>query len=138
MKRTFIAGLLLILITAVFALVAYADKPVEYQLVQIFDLPNPCSGLVETHTFTLNLRDHIHNGKLVRHANRTITTETGYIGRGTEQWVDNGQVFKFSQNDMLVNDAGDRIRAHWVYIMNFATDPPSLKVDNLTVICVGN
>jgi hypothetical protein len=139
MKRALTAGLLLILLTAVFAWVAYADKPTEYQAeTVVIEELNPCTGLLHTLTINVTIREHIHNGRLIRSGQRTITTDTGFIGQGTEQLVINGKVSKFTQNDLLMNAAGDRIRAHRVYVWNWATDPPSTKVFDYTVTCVAN
>ena len=117
-----------------------ASAPIEVPIFAQFDDVNPCSGLVHTITFTGAARIHDHDGRVVVHARRAITTSSGFEGRGTDTFVDNGNIQKVTANDMLANDSGDRIRAHIVLVLDLSTTPPTVRVMKGTfegVICVG-
>jgi hypothetical protein len=115
---------------------SFSGAPPEVPIFIQFD--NPCSGLPITVTITGRARV-INDGSVV-HLQRTITTSDGFKGRGTETDVDNGHIFKFTVNDMLTNDSGDRIRAHLVLVLDLSTTPPTVRVMKGTfrgTICVG-
>jgi hypothetical protein len=117
-----------------------ASAPVEVPIFAQFEDVNPCSGLVHTITFTGTARIHEHDGRVVVHAQRTITTSSGFEGRGRDTFVYNGKIQKVTANDMLTNESGDRIRAHIVLVLDLSTTPPTVRVMKGTfdeVICVG-
>jgi hypothetical protein len=131
--------LLLVLLTmAVLALAppAAADPPTEGSFVDTFEDVNPCTGLMHTVTITGTVFEHSHDGRVVVHVKRTITTDpTGFVGHGTESFVDNGQVARGSLTDILTNPAGDRIRAHGVFVLDISTD--TVRVGNFELTCLG-
>jgi hypothetical protein len=79
----------------------------------------PCRrSRVRTETFFA----HFHDGRVHGHSERTSTTSpTGFVGHGTDSLVDNGQVIKFTQTDILTNASGDRIRARFVFVLDLST-----------------
>jgi len=113
-----------------------ASAPIEVPIFIQFDGVNPCSGLIHTITITGTALIHEH----VAHSQVTITTSSGFVGRGTETDVDNGNIATLTLNHMLTNDSGDRIRAHLLLILDLSTTPPTVRVMKGTfdeVICVG-
>lgn len=106
-----------------------------------FDGVNPCSGLPQTVTFTGTAWIHeLPGGRVVVRSQRTITTSSGFEGRGTDTFVDNGNILKFTLNDMLTHPSGDRIRAHLLLVIDLTTTPPTVRVMKGTfggTICVG-
>jgi hypothetical protein len=131
--------LLLVLLTmAVLALAppAAADPPTEGSIEETFEDVNPCTGLIHEVTFTGTFFEHSHDGRIVVHAKRTITTDpTGFVGHGTDSFVDNGQVVRASLTDILTNPAGDRIRAHFVFVLDLSTD--TVRVEKGELTCLG-
>ncbi len=87
----------------------------------VFDDLNPCSGEVHTVTITDTSWVHEHKGKTIFRSERTITTRTGFEGRGTDLFVDNGQVMRFVRNDMLTHESGERIKAHFGLVVDLST-----------------
>ena len=117
-----------------------ASAPIEVPVFIQFDFLNPCSGLIHTVTFTGTARIHEHDGQVVVQTQRTITTSDGFQGRGTDTFVDNGKIQRFTLNDMLSHESGARIRAHFVQVIDLSTTPPTVRVFKGTfdgTICVG-
>ncbi len=112
-----------------------ASAPTEIPFVNVFEDLNPCSGVVHTVTMTGTLRVHEHDGRVVGHSEFTLTTSSGFVGRGTETFVANGNVVKFTINAMLTNDSGDRIRAHVVQVVDLSTSTVRVLKGSLT--CLG-
>jgi hypothetical protein len=131
--------LLLVLLTmAVLALAppAAADPPTESSFVDTFEDVNPCTGLMHTVTITGAVFEHSHDGRIVAHVERTITTDpTGFVGRGSESFVDNGQIVRDTLTDILTNPAGDRIRAHFMFMLDLSTD--TVRVEKGELTCLG-
>ncbi len=104
------------------AVPAAADPPAAFPFEFVFDDVNPCTG--DTHTVTIagTTFVHDHDGRIVAHSERTITTSpTGFVGHGTDSNVLNGQVEMFRLTDILTNPSGDRIRAHFVIVVDLST-----------------
>jgi hypothetical protein len=131
--------LLLVLLTmAVLALAspAAADPPTEGSFEGSFEDVNPCTGLIHEVTIAGTFFEHSHDGRVVVHAKRTITTApTGFVGHGTETFIDNGQVAKVTATDILTNPAGDRIRARFMFVVDISTE--TLRVDRFELTCLG-
>ena len=118
-------------ITRVAAASAPATVPFSFQ----FDDVNPCSGLIHTVTITGTERIHEHDGRLVVHGERTITTSSGFVGRGTHSFVANGNIEKFTLTDILSHPSGDRIRARFVFLFDVSTS--TVRVAKGTLACLG-
>lgn len=132
--------LLLVLLTlaalVVFVPPAAADPPTAEPFEFTFPDVNPCTGLIHTVTIAGTTFFHSHDGRTVAHSERTITTvPTGFVGHGTDSFVDNGQVLMFRLTDILTNPAGDRIRARNVFVVDFSTD--TVRVDKGELTCLG-
>jgi hypothetical protein len=131
--------LLLVLLTmAVLALAppAAADPPTEGSFEDTFEDVNPCTGLIHEVTITGTFFEHSHDGRIVVITERSITTDpTGFVGHGTDSFVDNGQVVRVSLTDILTNPAGDRIRARFVFVLDLSTD--TVRVEKGEVTCLG-
>jgi hypothetical protein len=132
--RLFVA--LLSVVALVFAAPAVADAPTEFPILEVFDDVNPCTGEVMTVTFVGTAFVHEHGSRIVVHAARTITTSDGFVGHGTDTFVDNGQVFKFSQTDILTNAAsGQRFRARVLVVGDVATE--TVRIERFSLTCLG-
>jgi hypothetical protein len=132
--------LLLVLLTlaalVVFVPPAAADPPTAMPFELTFPDVNPCTGLIHTVTIAGTTFVHSHDGRVVGHSERTITTDpTGFVGHGTDSFVDNGQIFKFRLTDILTNPAGDRIRARFVIVVDLSTE--TVRVEKGELTCLG-
>jgi hypothetical protein len=100
---------LLSVVALAFAVPAAADPPAEFPILDVFPDVNPCTGTPMTVTFTGTVFVHSHGSREVVRAQRTITTSDGFVGHGTDSFVDNGQVVKFRQTDIMTNaSSGER------------------------------
>ena len=115
---------------------AAADPPTTEPFSFTFEDVNPCTGLMHTVTIAGTAYFHEHDGRVVGRAERTIATvPTGFVGHGTESFVDNGQVFMDRLTDILTNPDGDRIRAQFVIVVDLSTD--TVRVEKGEVTCLG-
>jgi len=127
---------LLSVVALVFAVPAAADRPTEFPILDVFPDVNPCTGNPMTVTFVGTAYVHFHGSRIVGRSQRTITTSDGFVGHGTDSFVDNGQVFKFTQTDILANaSSGDRFRARTVFVVDLSTG--TVRVDRFELACVG-
>jgi hypothetical protein len=130
---------LLPVLLGLFALVvaapAAADRPTEFPILDVFPDVNPCTGTPMTVTFVGTVSVHSHGSRTVAIAHRTITTSDGFVGHGTDSFVDNGQVVKFRQTDIMTNASGDRFRARGVFVLDLSTD--TVRVERFELTCLG-
>jgi hypothetical protein len=126
---------LLSVVALAFAAPAAADRPTPFSFVDVFPDVNPCTGDPMTVTIATTAFIHEHGSRVVVHGERTITTSDGFVGRGTESFVDNGQVVKFRQTDIMRNASGERFRARGVFVLNLRTD--TVRVDRFELACLG-
>jgi hypothetical protein len=127
---------LLSVVALAFAAPAAADAPMEFPILDVFPDINPCTGTPMTVTFVGTLFVHIHDSREVNVAHRTITTSDGFVGHGTDSFVDNGQVIKFTQTDIMTNaTTGDRFRARNVFVLDLATE--TVRVGRFELTCLG-
>lgn len=114
---------------------AAADPPSEITLEELFDDTNVCTGEPQTVTLSVTFFVHEHDGQVTARGERTITTTTGFAGRGTSSFVMNDEVEVFRFTDILANDAGDRIRARSVFVLDLTND--TVRVDKFELTCLG-
>ena len=126
---------LLSLIALAFAAPAAADAPAEFPILDVFPDVNPCTGDPMTVTFVGTAYVHEHGSREVVHAQRTITTSDGFSGRGTDTFVINGQIFKYTQTDIMSNGSGDRFRARVIVVGDVSTD--TVRIDRFSLTCLG-
>jgi hypothetical protein len=133
--KTFFAVLLGV-VSLVFAVPAAADPPTAFPFEFVFDDVNPCTGDIHTVTIAGTTFVHDHDGRIVAHSEKTITTSpTGFVGHGTDSNVLNGQVEMFRLTDILANPSGDRIRARFVIVSDLSTGTVKVVTGGLT--CLG-
>jgi hypothetical protein len=113
-----------------------ASAPVQDQFVISFDDVNPCSGLNHTVTFHGTRWVHEREGRVVVRVKRRITTSSGFVGRGQDTFVANGNIEKVTANDMLSNGSGDRIRAHIAIVLDLRTS--TVKAFSRAFTCLGS
>lgn len=119
-----------------FAVPAAADPPTAFPFEFTFDDVNPCTGDIHTVTIAGTTFVHDHDGRIVANSERTITTNpTGFVGRGTDTFVDNAQVLMFRLSDILTNPSGDRIRARFVFVLDVSTG--TVRVERGGLTCLG-
>ena len=126
---------LLSVVALVFAVPAAADRPTEFPILDVFPDVNPCTGNPMTVTFVGTVYVHDHNGRVVALAHRTITTSDGFVGHGTDNFVDNGQVLISRITDIVTNASGDRFRARTVFVVDLSTG--TVRVDRGGLTCLG-
>jgi hypothetical protein len=117
-----------------FALPAAADPPDTFEFVEVFGDVNPCTGEAMTVTFVGTAYVHEHGSRILARNQRTITTSDGFAGRGADASLDNGQIITFRINDMMTNAAGDRFRAHGVFVGDVSTE--TTRVDRFELTCL--
>ena len=133
MKRLVIG--LLSVVALAFAAPATADPPTAFTFEDVFPDVNPCTGNIMTVTIAGTAFVHFHGTNIVGHSERTITTSDGFVGHGTDTFVDNGQVFMFRQTDIMTNASGDRFRARGVFVVDLSTE--TVRVDRFELTCLG-
>lgn len=134
MKRLVIG--LLSVVALAFAAPAAADPPVEEPIFDVFPDINPCSGEPMVVTFVGTALVHEHGERVVAVAHRTITTSDGFVGHGTDSFVENGQVLRATLTDIVTNEAtGQRFRARFVFVLDLRTD--TVRVDRGELTCLG-
>jgi hypothetical protein len=129
-----IIGLLSVVALA-FAAPAAADAPTEFPILDVFEDVNPCTGDVMTVTFTGTFFVHEHDSRVVVRGERTITTSDGFVGHGTDSFVDNGQVLVFRQADIMTNASGDHFRARGLFVLDLSTE--TVRIESFELTCLG-
>jgi hypothetical protein len=125
---------LLSIVALAFAAPAAADRPTEEPIFEVFPDVNPCTGAPMTVTFIGTVFFHEHGSRIVAQAHRTITTSDGFAGHGTDSFLDNGQVVVSRLSDIMTNAAGDRFRAHFVFVADLSTETVRVERGGLTCI----
>ena len=126
---------LLSVVALAFAAPAAADRPTQFPILDVFPDVNPCTGNPMTVTFVGTAYVHFHGDRVVARAQRTITTSDGFVGHGTDNFVDNGQVLMSRITDIMTNASGDRFRARGVFVLDLSTD--TVRVDRFELTCLG-
>ena len=126
---------LLSVVALAFAAPAAADRPTEFPILDVFPDVNPCTGNPMTVTFVGTVLVHEHGSRVVAIAHRTITTSDGFVGHGTDSFVDNGQVLRARLTDIMTNASGDRFRARSVFVLDISTD--TVRVERFELTCLG-
>ena len=126
---------LLSVVALAFAAPAAADRPTEFPILDVFPDVNPCTGDDMIVTFVGTAFVHEHGSRVVVRSERTITTSDGFVGHGTDTFVANGQVFVFTQTDILTNASGDRFRARGVFVGDVSTG--TVRVERFELTCLG-
>jgi hypothetical protein len=132
MKRVVI-GVLSVVVLA-FAAPAAADPPTAFEFVEVFPDVNPCTGNIMTVTIAVTGFFHEHGSRELAYGERTITTSDGFVGRGTETFVQNGQIVVFRQTDIMRNASGDRFRANGGFVFDISTD--TVRVERFELTCL--
>jgi hypothetical protein len=130
-----VAAVTLTAVALAFAVPAAADPPTVVQWKVEFPDVNPCTGDLHTVTIAGTTSVHDHDGRIVAYSERTITTSSGFVGRGTDTSVDNGQVFVFRHLDILTNASGDRMTARVVFVLDVSTG--TARVEKFELTCLG-
>jgi hypothetical protein len=140
MQRTVLGALAAVVALTVvalgFAVPAAADPPAAMPFEFVFDDVNPCTGGMHTVTISGSTFVHVHGDRVVARSERTIATSpTGFVGRGTDTFVDNGRVLVFRLADILTNPSGDRIRARFVMVLDLSAG--TVRVEKGELTCLG-
>lgn len=110
---------------------ATADPPVVRQFQDVFVGVNPCTGLEETVTVDVTVYETSPGHG---HGTHSISTSSGFVGRGEETAVFHDDKI-FLSNDTLLNaETGQRIHAQLIVVANPATG--ELQVFRLTLTCI--
>jgi hypothetical protein len=124
------------LVALAFATPAAADAPTEFPVLAMFPDVNPCTGDAMTVTFVGTAFVHVHDSGTIVREERTITTSDGFVGHGTNSFVNNGQVVTSRQTDILTNAAsGDHFRARVLFVLDLSTG--TARVDRFELTCLG-
>jgi hypothetical protein len=116
---------------------AGADAPTQVgPVTETFADVNPCTGLAQTGTLVVTFYVHSEDGRIVARGDRTLSTSSRFVGTGTSSYVLNGEIEMFRFTDILSNDAGDRIRARSVVVVDLSTG--TARVDSFDLTCLGS
>ncbi|MDX1566274.1 MAG: hypothetical protein R3223_00640 [Longimicrobiales bacterium] len=116
-----------------------AREPITFS--NTFPGVDPCSpaGDPEQHMTTISgtiwIQD-LPGGNRVAHWERTITTDSGYEGRGRRTVVTNGGIFKLTNMDVVSHPDGRRFLARGVRVVDLTTDPATTRVARGEFICI--
>jgi hypothetical protein len=135
MKRLALVLVAAVALVGFFAGPAAADAPTEFPILDVFPDVNPCTGDPMTVTFVGTAFVHIHDSRTVVRSERTITTSDGFVGHGTDSFVENGQVVMFRQTDIMTNPSGDHFRARGVFVLDLSTE--TVRVEGFELTCLG-
>jgi hypothetical protein len=127
-------AVLLGLLALTFAVPAAADPPTAFPFEVTFEDVNPCTGDIHTVTIAGTSFVHDHDGRIVGHSERTITTSDGFVGHGTDSFVDNGHVGMSSFTDILSNASGDRFSARGVFVIDLSSE--TVRVERFELTCL--
>jgi hypothetical protein len=116
---------------------ASADAPTQVgPIAETFEDVNPCTGLVQTGVLVVTFYVHSEDGRIVARGDRTLSTSSRFAGTGTSSYVLNGEIEMFRFTDILSNDAGDRIRARSIVVVDLSTG--TARVDSFDLTCLGS
>jgi hypothetical protein len=132
MKRLVIG--LLSIVALAFAVPAAANPPTAFTFEDVFPDVNPCTGNIMTVTIAGTAFVHEHGSRVVVRSERTITTSDGFVGHGTDSFVDNGEIVMFRQTDIMANASGDRFRARGVFVFDISTE--TVRVESFELTCL--
>lgn len=94
-----------------------APEPVPFAGMMSF--VNPCTGLPDTVTISGTL--WIHDVAVVVRSESTLVTASGFEGERHRTIVEkDGKIFKVSLNGMMASASGDRIRIHFILLIDLA------------------
>lgn len=115
--------------------------PAEVPFSVTFPDDDPCTPQFDAneHLVTISGTLFVHslaNGNLVIRAERTITTDSGYQGRGEHTQVVNGNVFKLHLNDINTHPDGRKMHARLILVADLTTSPPSIRVFKGELRCI--
>lgn len=107
----------------------------------VFPDDDPCTPTFDPneHVVTISGTLFVHflpNGNLVARVKRTITTDSGYEGRGEATQVVNGKVFQQQLNDINTHPDGRKFRAQGVLLFDLTTTPPTVRVEMGGLFCI--
>jgi hypothetical protein len=114
---------------------AAADPATAVREVTTFPDVDPCTGAIHEVTIDVTFLVHFHDGVTVARGVRTLTTSSGYAGRGRSSYVENGRVEKFRFSDRLTDGSGNRIRASGVFVLDLSSG--TVRVDRFDLTCLG-
>lgn len=100
---------------------------------------DPCTEPFDPteHIVTISGTLFVHslpNGKVVIRAERTITTDSEYEGRGEHTFVDNGNVIEFQLNDINTHPDGRKFRAHVIVVVDLSAGTVRVAMGGLECI----
>ncbi|MBT2500181.1 hypothetical protein J7E25_13895 [Agromyces sp. ISL-38] len=113
---------------------AAADPPTLDDFTITFPDLNPCTG--ETHTVTIELTffQHDHGDRFIEHGVSSVTTSSGFEGGGTTTLVETEGAFVFRAVDVLTDEAGSRIMARTIFIVDPETGAVRVERGDLTCV----
>jgi len=135
LKRTVAALGAATLVVAILASPAEADPPTVATFEETFEDVNPCTGEIHTVSIALTVFRHDHGDLFVAHAESTVTTTpTGFSGGGTRTVVESERLLVATGTDLLTNEAGSRILAQFVFVVDPTTG--TARVERAELTCV--
>ena len=115
------------------------SAPISWPFFNQFDDVNPCTGETNTITLTGTTWWDGHNNNWVARTRVTATTSDGFEGSGhsTEVGISAGAtLYKTTANNMLTHPSGAKLRAHYVFLLDWGT--ATVRLDKSWETCVGH
>lgn len=136
-RRTIaLAASVAVMLVGLGATPASADAPINFTDSMTYTSVNPCTGVENELTFSLDVSVHVHQNNVVAHIERSGESSDGYLMTGVETAVETKNVFRAGYNDQWVDSDGSRFRnrAHITINLNKG----EVLVDNFELSCLGN
>jgi hypothetical protein len=116
---------------------AAANPRIEFgPFLDVFDDVNPCTGRVHQVRISASFFVHEHGDRTVAKGVTTISTSSGYVGRGTSSFIENGNILMARLTDILTRAPGDKIKAQSVFVLDIRSD--TVRVDRFSLTCLGS
>jgi hypothetical protein len=136
-RRTLVAGLASTALLLATSGPAAADPRVQFgPFTDTFRDVDPCTGRTHTVTIVQTFFVHEHGDRFIGKGVSTISTSSGYVGRGHSSFVVNGNVEAGRFTDILTRPSGARIRAQGVAVIDVRSG--TVRVERFTLTCVGS
>jgi hypothetical protein len=116
-----------------------AGGPISESFSNDFWDVNPCTGEWHHITLTGTTWKHEHNNNWVWRTRVTATTSDGFEGSGHSTELGNSAgatLYKTTANNVLTHPSGAKLRAHYVFLLDWGTSPWTVKVDKSWSTCV--
>lgn len=123
---------IVVALAGLMALPAAADAPIEFSETETFLALNPCTEEIHRVTITVDGRLHEHGDRQVEHYRHSGFTDDGYVLKGVESFVFNGNAERGVFNDIWRRADGSAFKVQG----RFVATEDEVVVDDFTIRCI--